>query len=285
MALREAIVALDADRGKYTIVNQGEDNQDYVELRCSPTRASVPNSADELGFVTHVYRARRPFNSERLGQLFKRWPIPTKKLTIVQGAELAKPDLPVDADATFAGVLRSKGTVWLDTEHLVSAAWSHAGRQLQLFNGGVWWATLPEPVMKQCLPEPSAFAAESSLFEGNHGDRRQEIVFIGTNLDVSGIDAALDECLCTNGEMYEYSTAWAAEEARLARPFRFNVGARVECNVATDSWIGGTVVAHHYRQSHWPPERWMPYQIQLDDGALVCAPVDEDMCIRSESLL
>ena len=281
MAVREAIAALDADRGKYAIVDQGEGTEDYTELRCSPARANVPNSADELGFRTHVYHARRPFNSERLGELFALWPVPTKKLTLATGKQ-AEVVVAPGVDTTFTGVLRSKGTVWLDTEHLVAAAWSHAGRQFQFFNGGVWWATLPEPVMQQCLPEPNAFAAERSLFEGDHGDRRQEIVFIGTNLDVSRIDAALGECLCTDDEMREYSTSWAEEEARLARPFRFDVGTRVECNRDNITWSGGTVVAHHYRESNWPPERWMPYQVELDDGTLICAPMDDNICVREE---
>eukprot|EP00966_Prymnesium_polylepis_P037897 879203-Prymnesium_polylepis.2 len=84
--------------------------------------------------------------------------------------------------------------------------------------------------------------------------------------------------------MAEYRARWAQEESRLeleARPFRFDIGDRVECNVGAGDWRGGTVVDHHYRELEWPPERWMPYQVQLDDGFLIFAPADVDQCIRA----
>ena len=44
-------------------------------------------------------------------------------------------------------------------------------------------------------------------FEGPHGDRRQELVFIGTDLKMPTIEAALNKCLCTPSEWGEVRTA------------------------------------------------------------------------------
>lgn len=285
-ALFGAIAKLDNGRGKFTLAESDAAAGAYEEFACS-TRATVPNSAEQLGFVTHVYRARRPFSEERLVKLLRQWPLPTKKLSLTSGGEdggaPSEEELPPGKNALFAGVLRSKGTAWLNTEPRLSAMWSHAGRQFLLTRGGIWWKTLPEPVMRKCLT-PEAFEAERALFEGEDGDRRQELVFIGTNLDLLAIEAALDACLCTDGEMRAYRDMWAEETAQLKRgggPFRFDIGARVNCNLGDEGWGPGQVVDHHYRESEWPPEQWMPYQIQLDNSQLIFAPVDDDGCIRA----
>jgi len=291
-AVRTAIAKLDAGRGKYTIVEADAPPQEYCELACSAARPQVPNSAAELGFVTHVFRARRPFHEGRLFALCGSWPLPNKQMCIdaFGGQKAVEPPSvaaarrkgdPRTADP-FAGVLRSKGTVWMDQSPREPVVWSHAGRHFQLAYKGVWWAALPEPVMRQCLPQPDAYAAERALFEGGDGDRRQELVFIGTKLDVTAISAALEACLCTDDEMSAYRSKWADAYAD-PPPIRFEVGARVECNGGDDGWSRGTVVAHHYREPEWPLEAWAPYQIRLDGGFLIFAPADDDRCIRDAS--
>ena len=198
-------------------------------------------------------------------------------------------------EPTFANVLRSKGTVWLDSQHRVMVSWSHAGRHFVLEPVGTWWATLPEPVMMACLSadgatkEPSAaFEAEKVHFDtagGGFGDRRQEIVFIGTDLDDGAIGAALDSCLATDEELAEYQAVWAVDEQRVAAeagPLRFDVGQRVECCMGEGQWEQGVIVEHYYREPHWPPERWMPYRVKLDDDdELIWAPADLDARVRA----
>ena len=59
---------------------------------------------------------------------------------------------------------------------------------------------------------------------------------------------------------------------------RFAVGTRVECNCGV--WEPGTIVKVLYRQSSFPPGTVAPYQIRLDNGKLIYAPIDEDRVIR-----
>ena len=63
---------------------------------------------------------------------------------------------------------------------------------------------------------------------------------------------------------------------------RFATGARVECNHGPDNptWKLGTVVKLFYVQGSFPKGMCAPYQIKLDDGAYIYAPVDSDHAIR-----
>ena len=88
--------------------------------------------------------------------------------------------------------------------HSSSAAfyWSHAGSHFEMQLVGRWWAT----VKRDQWPETMT-AGIAEDFEGEDGDRRQEIVFIGVEqtpgatLDISD---ALDWALLDDDEMEEY---------------------------------------------------------------------------------
>lgn len=56
---------------------------------------------------------------------------------------------------------------------------------------------------------------------------------------------------------------------------RFAVGAAVMCNLGPDGWKLGRIIALHYREDHWPPEKTAPYQVALEDHALIYVPVDD----------
>ena len=68
------------------------------------------------------------------------------------------------------------------------------------------------------------------------------------------------------------------EEDIATTTLRFAIGTRVECNCG--GWEPGTVVKTFYRQSSFPPGTFAPYQIRLDNGKLIYAPIDEDRVVR-----
>ena len=61
---------------------------------------------------------------------------------------------------------------------------------------------------------------------------------------------------------------------------RLDVGDSVMCRTA-DGWMLGVVIAHDYRESHWPQGQTVPYQVELKGGRLIYAPVDDDQLIAS----
>jgi G3E family GTPase len=177
-------------------------------------------SVDELGIVNFVYKSTRPFDPVRLMNVLNKWPVPVKEtldLNILsEGYEI--PGEESDADSPFVGVLRSKGFCWFAPNkwtganedawrHDTAMFWSHAGKSFTLSSAGKWWGTLDKETMKKYfvsnMKEFDRIIAEDFQTE-EFGDRRQEIVFIGVNLDEEKIRKTMDECLLSDDDMEKY---------------------------------------------------------------------------------
>lgn len=134
---------------------------------------------EEYGIGSFVYRARRPFHPARF-------------------AEALKTDWP-------GNVLRSKGFFWLASRPDAAGEWSQAGGVVRHGPAGIWWAAAP----REHWPEdPEHRARIEAEFDGEYGDRRQEIVFIGQNLDPDQTREILDHCLLTTAEMKAGPEVW-----------------------------------------------------------------------------
>ncbi|OBR16341.1 CobW/HypB/UreG [Colletotrichum higginsianum IMI 349063] len=104
------------------------------------------------------------------------------------------------AHPLFNRLFRSKGEFFLATRPHRAGDWSQAGAMLTMTGGRPWFCTLPPEDYLTGDAEVDALVAHDVDKGGEWGDRRQELVFIGENLDVGGLEAALDACLLDDAE-------------------------------------------------------------------------------------
>ena len=89
-------------------------------------------------------------------------------------------------------VIRVKGLCWFDTEPDMSFLFEQAGRQIQLKQAGMWYASAPEEELRNMsVSDPSILKDWDPVY----GDRMQKLVFIGRNMDKEQIARDLDSCL------------------------------------------------------------------------------------------
>lgn len=129
----------------------------------------VPET-EEYGITSFVYRARKPFHPEKFHTFINSdWP----------------------------GVIRAKGHFWLATRPDWVGELSMAGTIARNGAMGFWWAAVP-PHRWPNHPHWRKTLAEN--WHEIYGDRRQEIVFIGSGLDIAALRRRLDACLVEGGE-------------------------------------------------------------------------------------
>lgn len=106
----------------------------------------------------------------------------------------------------WSGILRSKGFFWLASRPEVIGSWSQAGGASRLEPTGIWWAA----TARDDWPDsPEERAAIEANWDPVWGDRMQQLVFIGIDLDQESLTAALNACLLDDQEMSQGPDAWA----------------------------------------------------------------------------
>ncbi|TJZ92911.1 GTP-binding protein [Paracoccus gahaiensis] len=139
---------------------------------------------EEYGVTSFVYRARHPFEPRKIHDVLN-GPLP--------------------------GVIRAKGHFWIATRPDWVAEFSLAGALSSVRPLGQWWATVPR---ERWPTHPEGQAYLTRNWAEPYGDRRQELVFIGTGMDEDRLRARLDACLLGE-EWGEAPDGWA----RLPDPF------------------------------------------------------------------
>lgn len=103
-----------------------------------------------------------------------------------------------------SSVIRSKGYFWLASTPDTAYFWSQAGGSLRYEPAGSWWASIP-PKERENMPD---FHEEFETIQKNWspiwGDRRQELVFIGQDLDAMKVREDLENCLLNEREVLEW---------------------------------------------------------------------------------
>jgi G3E family GTPase len=105
------------------------------------------------------------------------------------------------------GVVRSKGFVWLATRHDTMGLFSQAGLQVELEPIGPWLAAV-DPEDWDLDDDERADLAQH--WHPRWGDRRQELVLIGVDLDHDAVLAALDATLLHDDELELGPEGWRA---------------------------------------------------------------------------
>ncbi|MCT8965013.1 zinc metallochaperone GTPase ZigA [Pseudomonas veronii] len=146
----------------------------------------VPET-EEYGIASTAYRARRPFHPQRFFEF-------------------------IDRPWVNGKLLRSKGFFWLASKPQDAGSWSQAGGLMRHGFAGRWWRFVPKSQWPQ---DEESVAAIVGHWQASTGDCRQELVFIGQNIDFAQMRAELDACLLTDEEMALGVDAWRL----LADPF------------------------------------------------------------------
>jgi G3E family GTPase len=137
----------------------------------------IPES-EEFGLSSFIYTARLPFHPKRFWDLI---------------------------EEEWEGVIRSKGFFWLASRMEFVGNWSQAGGACRTEAIGVWWASID----KANWPTESSYLSEiSCTWQEPYGDRRQEMVFIGMNMDEANLRERLNHCLLTENEVKQGEKKW-----------------------------------------------------------------------------
>ena len=139
----------------------------------------VPET-EEYGIASFSYEARRPFHPDKFFNFLHN----TKQ---------------------YGKLIRSKGYFWLATRPTFAGQWSQAGGIARYGYAGLFWKAVP----KKDWPEDEEYLESiKRLWVEPFGDMRQELVFIGQELNQKEITNKLDECLLSEEEVLKGKAYW-----------------------------------------------------------------------------
>lgn len=175
-------------------------DQDAEDSSSSKGKRSIPSSPQSShSTVQTVPSVDSPSKKQKLDE----------DDAMLDSEELFTPENPVilankRKHPIFARLFRSKGEFFLATRPQRAGEWSQAGAMLTLTGGRPWFCTLPPEEYTTGDEEVDSLVQHDIKKGGEWGDRRQELVFIGENLNHKGLEKLLDECLLTDEEQSKW---------------------------------------------------------------------------------
>ena len=139
---------------------------------------------EEYGITSFSYVARRPF-------------LPEKFFNFVHDTQ------------KFGKLIRSKGYFWLGSRLEYAGQWSQAGGIARYGFAGMFWRSVPK---KDWPTDEESLKTIRENWVEPFGDMRQELVFIGQNLDQESMIKALDDCLVSEDDMLKGEEFWTSLE-------------------------------------------------------------------------
>lgn len=130
---------------------------------------------DEYGISSFTYRSHRPFDPLRFWEYLHH--------------------------SFSRKIIRSKGLFWIASRPNQALIWNQAGGSLRADNAGLWWASMSN---ESRLSHPSYLENKDYIddkWDDNFGDRLNELVIIGHDLDEELITNQLDAHLSTEEEL------------------------------------------------------------------------------------
>lgn len=165
------------------VLDTGKFNFDKAQLApgwLKEMRGEHTPETEEYGISSFSYHARRPFHPEKVFEFFSSPEVKGK-------------------------LLRSKGFFWLATRPEWAGQWSQAGGIAQHGAAGMFWKAIP----KESWPEDKEqMEYIMEKWVEPFGDMRQELVFIGQNIDKSFVTEQLDSCLLNDDELLQGKEYW-----------------------------------------------------------------------------
>lgn len=130
---------------------------------------------EEYGIASFVFRSKKPFHPQRwytyLNELYPN------------------------------NIIRAKGLFWIASRPDLAINFSQAGGSMRVESAGVWWCSMPfEERIRYRAFHDNQYEIEEE-WSCQWGDRKNEIVFIGQNMDKEEYTAEIESCLLTDEEV------------------------------------------------------------------------------------